>query len=80
MARHRSHRKNDDELARDDTANYRSNVAIIWARCPLCGRSYEVEMFWTGRGVPRRFCRSCRETEAFLFGSECDHEHNLGRR
>lgn len=31
--------------------------------CPGCGRVHIIKMHWIGRGVPRKFCQSCRDRE-----------------
>jgi transposase-like protein len=34
--------------------------------CPGCGKVHVMRMRWIGRGVPRKFCQSCRERETPL--------------
>lgn len=29
-------------------------------RCPQCGRLHYLKFYWTGRGIPRKYCRFCR--------------------
>jgi hypothetical protein len=31
--------------------------------CPGCGKMHIMKMRWIGRGVPRKFCESCRNRE-----------------
>ena len=31
--------------------------------CPGCGKIHIMKVYWTGRGVPRKFCQSCRDRE-----------------
>jgi len=31
--------------------------------CPSCGKIHIMKVYWTGRGVPRKFCQSCRDRE-----------------
>jgi transposase-like protein len=38
--------------------------------CPGCGRLHIVKMKWIGRGVPRKFCQSCRDRETPLDDEE----------
>jgi hypothetical protein len=40
-----------------------SKVACI---CPGCGKMHIMKMHWIGRGVPRKFCESCRDRETSL--------------
>ena len=28
--------------------------------CPKCGDEHEVEIYWTGRGIPRLYCYNCK--------------------
>ena len=34
--------------------------------CPGCGKVHVMKMKWIGRGVPRKFCQSCRDRETPL--------------
>jgi hypothetical protein len=34
--------------------------------CPGCGKIHIMKMRWIGRGVPRKFCQSCRDRETPL--------------
>ena len=34
--------------------------------CPGCGKMHIMKMRWIGRGVPRKFCESCRDRETAL--------------
>lgn len=27
--------------------------------CPKCGRKHKRALFWSGRGVPKKFCNNC---------------------
>jgi hypothetical protein len=31
--------------------------------CPNCGKRHTMNIRWIGRGVPRKFCQSCRDRE-----------------
>jgi hypothetical protein len=31
--------------------------------CPGCGKLHIMKLRWIGRGVPRKFCQSCRNRE-----------------
>jgi uncharacterized protein (DUF983 family) len=39
---------------------YKSKVECI---CPKCGKRHVMNFHWIGRGTPRKFCSSCRESE-----------------
>ena len=34
--------------------------------CPGCGKMHIMKIRWIGRGVPRKFCESCRNRETPL--------------
>jgi transposase-like protein len=34
--------------------------------CPGCGKMHVMKIHWIGRGVPRKFCESCRNRETPL--------------
>jgi transposase-like protein len=34
--------------------------------CPGCGKMHAMKIRWIGRGVPRKFCESCRHRETAL--------------
>jgi hypothetical protein len=38
--------------------------------CPGCGKLHVMKMRWIGRGVPRKFCQSCRDRETPLDGQD----------
>ena len=37
-------------------------------KCPKCGKTHRVTMFWTGRGVPRKYCNQCKGGMARGYG------------
>jgi transposase-like protein len=47
----------------EDWSLAKSKVDCI---CPGCGKMHVTKMRWTGRGVPRKFCQSCRDRETPL--------------
>jgi len=48
-------------------AHGKSKVECI---CPGCGKVHVMKMHWIGRGVPRKFCQSCRDRETPLDDSD----------
>jgi len=48
-----------DELS-EVTGFGKSKVECI---CPGCGKMHVMKIRWIGRGVPRKFCESCRNRE-----------------
>jgi len=51
-----------DELS-EITGFGKSKVECI---CPGCGKMHVMKIRWIGRGVPRKFCESCRNRETSL--------------
>jgi transposase-like protein len=45
----------------------KSRVACV---CPGCGKIHTMKMKWIGRGVPRKFCQSCRDRGTPLDGED----------
>jgi len=39
------------------------NKSKVECICPNCGRKHTMNIRWIGRGVPRKFCQSCRDRE-----------------
>jgi len=44
----------------------RSSKSKVECICPGCGKMHIMKMQWIGRGVPRKFCESCRGRETPL--------------
>lgn len=34
----------------------------VQCRCPKCGKTHFLKFFWTGTGIPRKYCHRCRES------------------
>ncbi len=30
--------------------------------CPKCGKKHVMNFHWIGRGIPRKYCQSCRDS------------------
>jgi transposase-like protein len=43
-----------------------SGKAKVECICPGCGKLHVMKMRWIGRGVPRKFCQSCRDRDTPL--------------
>jgi transposase-like protein len=66
-------RKNKEEMLEDADQELdevaearRSSKPKVECICPGCGKFHIVKMHWIGRGVPRKFCQSCRDRQAPL--------------
>lgn len=48
-------------LTKEDTGAdlKKLNVECI---CPKCGKQHMMSIHWIGRGKPRKFCNSCRDS------------------
>ena len=56
-----------DEASDDIKGSGKSKMECI---CPGCGKIHVMKMRWIGRGVPRKFCQSCRDRETPLDDEE----------
>jgi len=46
----------ETDPAWDDVYAKKNTVCI----CPKCGVKHKMDLFWAGRGLPRKFCPSCK--------------------
>lgn len=53
-----------DEVEVDDLDPGWDRKGKIECICPKCGRRHSMSFRWIGRGVPRKFCKSCRESDS----------------
>ncbi len=45
----------------DGDESYEFNhKTVVECLCPCCGKKHLMNFHWIGRGVPRKFCKSCR--------------------
>lgn len=42
----------------------KSDGESTMCKCPICGDLHECFIFWTGRGMPRKFCPKCKWLES----------------
>lgn len=47
-------------LSEDSYLEFMDSDYPVDCKCPKCGKTHRVTMFWTGRGVPRKFCPQCK--------------------
>jgi hypothetical protein len=47
-------------LSDDNYLDFLDNDYPVDCKCPKCGKIHRVTMFWTGRGVPRKYCPQCK--------------------
>lgn len=55
LNRFANHIISSDEFTQFVDGNY-----AVECKCPKCGVRHKMNIFWTGRGMPRKFCPSCR--------------------
>ena len=65
LARNRPNRK--EVVKKQASEDSRTDAKVWQCVCPRCGELHEVEMFWTGRGRPRKFCSDCLDSEDYLY-------------
>jgi transposase-like protein len=71
MAPHKASQKsrNTQALGEESVDHSGKNFEVIFNKskvqciCPNCGRKHTMNIRWIGRGVPRKFCQSCRDRE-----------------
>jgi len=42
-----------------------NNIGIICI-CPKCNKYHIVELFWTGNGIPKKFCKFCNNKISYI--------------
>lgn len=57
----------------------------VKCRCPKCGKTHSLKFFWTGNGIPRKYCHRCREAisginDAFICNMDTDSAYDACRR
>jgi len=57
--------EHDDAVAEPKRSGQceRSGKSMFECICPCCGILHIMKLQWSGRGIPRKFCDSCRERE-----------------
>jgi predicted RNA-binding Zn-ribbon protein involved in translation (DUF1610 family) len=59
----KSTKKTPKELVNDDADvvidHDKSKVECL---CPKCGKKHIMNFHWIGRGTPRKYCQSCRDS------------------
>jgi hypothetical protein len=65
--------KDENELLEDadqehdaDTGPGRRGKSMVECLCPGCGKFHSMKIYWSGRGVCRKFCQTCRDRESPL--------------
>lgn len=47
-------------LSNENYLEYLDGEYPVECICPMCGKKHHMTMFWTGRGVPRKYCSACK--------------------
>ncbi len=50
-----------ENMGQDSEVSF--NKSKVECICPNCGKRHTMNIRWIGRGVPRKFCQSCRDRE-----------------
>jgi transposase-like protein len=57
----------DADQEHDEVSEARkSGKSMVECICPGCGKYHIMKIHWSGRGVCRKFCQSCRDRETPL--------------
>jgi hypothetical protein len=46
---------------KNDLYNLKRTTRVVECICPNCGCAHKRKIFYTGRGLPRKFCVSCED-------------------
>lgn len=67
IPRHKEEPLEDADLEFDELSEVEGfGKSKVECLCPGCGKVHLMKMRWIGRGVPRKFCQSCRDRETPL--------------
>jgi len=59
----KSVRKLTKDNAHDDSdAMVDHDKSKVECLCPKCGKKHIMNFHWIGRGIPRKYCQSCRDS------------------
>lgn len=39
---------------------FKNGKSFVRCLCPKCNIQHDIYMFWTGRGMPRKYCSNCK--------------------
>lgn len=48
----------------------RSSAKLTFAKCPKCENVHKVRIFWSGRGIPRCYCKECKKIISHINNAE----------
>ncbi|BBO78385.1 hypothetical protein DSCW_58020 [Desulfosarcina widdelii] len=73
---------NNKWLNEEDRLQFKHDKRFVRCICPKCAADHSVYMLWTGRGVPRKYCGSCKSMvstygDAIFYG--VNHTHYVKR-
>lgn len=70
-----------DDEPRDERLSSRRSIKCI---CPRCGKKHKLSLFWTGDGIPKKYCKKCQFELGWYTGhcadSECEEYHVSARK
>ena len=50
-----------DDIQLDEEGPQATKTLVVCI-CPKCGKRHRLSFFWTGKGTPRKFCMSCKNS------------------
>ncbi len=53
------HKQDQINYAKKKQHLLKKHKTTVVCKCPLCGELHKVRMDWTGKGMPRKYCRRC---------------------
>jgi transposase-like protein len=56
-------RKPSDPIAAEENDTvFDHDKSKVECLCPKCGKKHVMNFHWIGRGTPRKYCQSCRDS------------------
>lgn len=55
-------KKNKENGTEDGEAMIDHDKSKVECLCPKCGKKHIMNFHWIGRGTPRKYCQSCRDS------------------
>ena len=68
-----SYLKDKPKKSNKSQPTYKTSTQCV---CPRCGKPHNRMLYWTGRGIPRKYCPSCEHNDE-LKSPEHEYKVNL---
>ena len=51
---------NPVELTSQSEKPFNPEKSKVKCICPMCGKKHTMNIYWIGRGAPRKYCQNCK--------------------